>query len=203
MWEADKGHRLIADELLKALGGCRMGNQLKVVEETTSTNDLVWEAEKEGAPEGYVAFAERQTAGRGQQGRQWESTPYQGLWFSVLLRPKMTMAESPQLTSILAKVVVSIVREQAGVFPQIKSPNDIYLSGRKIAGVLVEGRNGTDGNYVAVAGVGINVNQTIEDFPAELRLTAGSLAMAAGRNIPRAPLAVALLKKLDSALSGS
>ena len=133
MWATDKGHRLIADELLKALGGCRMGNQLKVVEEATSTNDLVWEAEKEGAPEGYVAFAERQTAGRGQQGRQWESTPYQGLWFSVLLRPKMTMAESPQLTSILAKVVVAIVREQAGVFPQIKPPNDIYLSGRKIA----------------------------------------------------------------------
>ena len=105
------------------------------------------------------------------------------------------------MTSILAKVVVAIVREQAGVFPHIKPPNDIYLSGRKIAGVLVEGRNGTDGNYVAVAGVGVNVNQTIEDFPEELRLTAGSLAMAAGRTIPRAPLAVALLKKLDSALN--
>ena len=203
MWEPDRGHRLIVDELQKALGDCRMGKQLKVVDETTSTNDLVWEAEKEGAPEGYVVFAERQTSGRGQHGREWESTPYQGLWFSVLLRPKMTMAESPQLTSILAKVIVSTIREQAGVFPQVKPPNDIYLSGRKIAGILVEGRTGSDGNYVAVAGIGVNVNQTIEDFPSELRPTAGSLAMAAGRNIPRAPLAVALLKKLEGALAGS
>src|SRR5688572_25446879 len=95
----DRSDRLVADDLRAGLGECRLGNQIVVVEETSSTNDLVWEAEERGAPEGLVVFAERQTAGRGQYGRSWESAPYQGLWFSVLLRPRLMLNESPQLTS--------------------------------------------------------------------------------------------------------
>ncbi|MEY2571999.1 MAG: BirA family transcriptional regulator, partial [Verrucomicrobiota bacterium] len=78
----------------------------------------------------------------------------------------------------------------------IKPPNDIYVSGRKIAGVLVEGRTAPDGSYVAVAGIGINVNQALDDFPEELRDTAGSLAMTTGREISRSKLAIALLRQL-------
>ena len=91
MSEAERSDRLVADSLRAALGECRVGNQLVVVEEASSTNDLAWEAEARGAPEGFVVFAERQTAGRGQYGRRWESAPYQGLWFSVLLRPPLTL----------------------------------------------------------------------------------------------------------------
>lgn len=199
---ADSGHRLIASDLKAALGDCQIGNQLDVVEEASSTNDLAWEAEKQGAAEGFVVFAERQSAGRGQYGRNWESTAHQGLWFSVLLRPKLSLAESPQLTSQLAGAVARAIREETGCIPQVKPPNDIYVGGRKIAGVLVEGRTAADGSYVAVAGVGVNVNQTIEDFPQELRLTAGSLAMAAGRTVPRAQLAISILKKIENALAG-
>jgi BirA family biotin operon repressor/biotin-[acetyl-CoA-carboxylase] ligase len=196
MSAADRSDRLVADELRATLGECRVENQLVVVEETCSTNDLAWEAEARGAPEGFVVFAERQTAGRGQYGRRWESAPYQGLWFSVLLRPRITLSESPQLTSLLASIVAATIKEQTGCSTFVKPPNDIYLSERKVAGILVEGRAATDGSYVAVAGIGVNVNQAIEDFPEELRATAGSLAMATGRAIPRAQLAVALLKKI-------
>jgi BirA family biotin operon repressor/biotin-[acetyl-CoA-carboxylase] ligase len=174
-----------------------LGNEIVVVEETESTNDLVWQAFKRGAREGFAAFAERQTKGRGQYGRRWESAPYLGLWFSVLLRPAVSLRESPKLTLALAEAVVGTIAEETGCTPAIKPPNDIYIAGRKVAGLLVEGRTADDGSYVAVAGIGINVNHSIDDFPAELRETAGSLAMATGKIVSRTKLAAALLRCLD------
>jgi BirA family biotin operon repressor/biotin-[acetyl-CoA-carboxylase] ligase len=197
MSATETGDRLIAEELRTGLAGCRVGNEIVVVEETRSTNDLAWEAAERGASEGFVVFAERQTAGRGQYGRSWDSAPYLGLWFSVLLRPAMSLRESAQLTSLLADAVATTIKQETGCAASIKPPNDIYVAGRKVAGVLVEGRTDKDGNYVAVAGIGINVNQTIDDFPEELRATAGSMAMAAGRKVSRTKLAIALLRKLD------
>jgi BirA family biotin operon repressor/biotin-[acetyl-CoA-carboxylase] ligase len=184
--------RVIATELRAALE-----NEIVVVDETESTNDLVWEAFERGAGEGFVAFAERQTKGRGQYGRRWESAPYLGLWFSVLLRPAVSLRDSPTLTLVLAEAVAATIAEETGCTPTIKPPNDIYISGRKVAGVLVEGRTANDGSYVAVAGIGINVNQSIEDFSEELRATAGSLAVAAGKKISREKLAIALLRRIS------
>ena len=196
---SEPSDRLIATELRARLEACRMGNEIVVVEETASTNDLAWEAAERGAAEGFVVFAERQTKGRGQYGRRWESAAYQGLWLSVLLRPALTLRESPKLTSLLAGVVSATIADETASSPTIKPPNDIYLAGRKVAGVLVEGRTANDGGYVAVAGIGINVNQTLDDFPDELRATAGSLALATGKRISRTTLAIALLRKLDVA----
>jgi BirA family biotin operon repressor/biotin-[acetyl-CoA-carboxylase] ligase len=198
MSEPDRGDRLVADELRAALGTAHVGNEIVVVEEARSTNDLVWEAVDRGVAEGFAVFAERQTAGRGQYGRRWESAPYQGLWFSVLLRPPITLNESPRLTSLLATVIATTIIEETGCAASIKPPNDIYVAGRKVAGVLVEGRTASDGSYIAVAGLGVNLNQTLEDFPAELRATAGSLRMAIGRQIHRAQFAVALLRNLET-----
>ena len=183
--------RLIASELAAALE-----KEVVVVDETESTNDLVWQAFERGATEGFVAFAERQTKGRGQYGRRWESAPYLGLWLSILLRPALSLRESPKLTLVLAETVAATIEEQTGHTPSIKPPNDIYLSSRKVAGVLLEGRTASDGSYIAVAGIGINVNQTIEDFPEELRASAGSLAMITGKKIARTKLAVAILRRI-------
>ncbi|MDP9004408.1 MAG: biotin--[acetyl-CoA-carboxylase] ligase [Verrucomicrobiota bacterium] len=194
---SEPSDRLIATELRAGLAGCRIGNEIVLVEETASTNDLAWEAAERGTAAGFVVFAERQTKGRGQYGRRWESAPHQGLWFSVLLRPAMTLRESPQLTSLLAEVVSATIADETGCAPTIKPPNDIYISGGKVAGVLVEGRTAGDGSYVAVAGIGINVNQTIQDFPEELRASAASLLTATGRKVSRANLAIALLRNLE------
>jgi BirA family biotin operon repressor/biotin-[acetyl-CoA-carboxylase] ligase len=109
----------------------------------------------------------------------------------------MTLRESPRLTSLLAEVVSATIAEETGCTPTIKPPNDIYISGRKVAGLLVEGRTAGDGSYLAVAGIGMNVNQTIEDFSEELRASAGSLAMVTGRSIDRGKLAIALLRNLE------
>jgi BirA family biotin operon repressor/biotin-[acetyl-CoA-carboxylase] ligase len=167
-----------------------------VVDKAGSTNDLAWEAAERGAADGFTVFAERQTAGRGQYGRRWESAAGKGLWFSVLLRPATTLSESPRLTSLISSVVAATITEEIGCATFIKPPNDIHVAGRKIAGILVEGRTASDGSYIAVAGIGVNVNQTLDDFPEELRASAGSLAMATGKSIARGKLAVALLKNL-------
>jgi BirA family biotin operon repressor/biotin-[acetyl-CoA-carboxylase] ligase len=200
---SEPSDRLIASELRAGLEGCRIGNEIVLVEEAESTNDLVWAAAERGAAEGYVVFAERQTKGRGQYGRRWESPLYQGLWLSILLRPAMTMRESPRLTSLLAEIVAATIAEQTGCAPTIKPPNDIYISNRKVAGVLVEGRTAAEGNYLAVAGIGINVNQTVDDFPNELRATAGSLFMVTGGAISRTKLAITLLRRLGDVAQAS
>src|SRR3954462_1900939 len=150
---SDASDRLIAEELRRGLHGCRIGKEIVVVAETESTNDLAWKAFDRGAAEGFVAFAERQTKGRGQYGRRWESPPYLGLWFSVLLRPALSLRESPQLTLQLAHNIAATIAQKTGSVPTIKPPNDIYIAGRKVAGVLVEGRTASDGSYIAVAGI--------------------------------------------------
>ena len=200
MSETDGGDRLSADELRAALRASGVENEIVVVDEAGSTNDLAWEAADRGAAEGFTVFAERQTAGRGQYGRRWESAAGKGLWFSVLLRPAITLNESPRLTLFLANAVAATIDEEIGCVTSIKPPNDIYVAGRKVAGILVEGRTARDGSYVAVAGIGVNVNQTVGDFPEELRASAGSLAMATGKKIARRELAIALLRNLEQRL---
>ena len=192
--------RLIASELQAGLDGSRFGQEIVVLEETESTNDVAWQAAGRGAAEGFVVFAEHQTKGRGQYGRRWQSPPYLGLWLSTLLRPAITLAESPKLTSLLAEAVAATIAGETGCAPAIKPPNDIYVLGRKVAGVLVEGRTASDGSYVAVAGIGINVNQGPDDFPEELRDTAGSLAMVVGKKLSRKDLGIALLRNLNRRL---
>lgn len=191
------GEALDADALGAALKNQRIGNRVVVLEETISTNDVVAHMAAESA-EGLVVIAERQSAGRGQYGRRWESAPGKGLWFSILLRPRIAPGESARITHYLITAILSTLRKHLGIIAAIKPPNDLYARGRKIAGVLVEMRVEADGAYCAIAGVGVNVNQTPEDFPPELRNTAGSLAMSVGRDIDRFDLAIALLRELEA-----
>ena len=188
---------LDAETLRAALSGQTIGNRVVVLAETTSTNDVVAQLAPESA-EGLVAFAERQTAGRGQYGRRWDSAARKGLWLSALLRPGIAVADSGKLTDLLAQTIAKAVSDFAGLAPFIKPPNDIYVDNRKIAGVLVEMRVEANGSYCAIAGMGINVNHTAEDFPPELRPTAGSMAMSLGRAVDRHAFAVALLRELDA-----
>ena len=188
---------LDAETLRAALSGQTIGNRVVVLENTTSTNDVVAQLAPESG-EGLVAFAERQTAGRGQYGRRWDSAARKGLWLSVLLRPGIAVADSSKLTDLLAQTIAKAVSEFGGVAPFIKPPNDVYVDSRKIAGVLVEMRVEANGSYCAIAGMGINVNHTVEDFPPELRESAGSIAMSLGRAVDRHAFAVALLRELDA-----
>jgi BirA family biotin operon repressor/biotin-[acetyl-CoA-carboxylase] ligase len=217
MSPAKKLDRLIADQLEAALPGAVIGREIIVLEQTGSTNDAILQVAfsqeasvsslpavalaKEGPPslvdEGLVLFAEHQTAGRGQRGNRWESAAGKGLWFSILLRPEIQLIDSGRLTIWAIKAIADVIRSELGLKPVIKLPNDVQLSGRKIAGVLVEMRAQDKAPHLAVVGIGINVNQSRADFPAELQDKAISLAMALGRQVDRQDFAVALLRNLD------
>lgn len=188
--------------LRAALGRQRIGHRIVVVEQTTSTNDIVAQMAA-GNREGLVVFAEQQTAGRGQYGRRWESAPRAGLWLSLLLRPQIAVSDSARLTHLLAHVIAATIEETQAVAASVKPPNDVYIGDAKVAGVLVEMRVEGSGRYYAIAGMGINVNQTTGDFPAQLRTVATSLALATDRIIDRTALAIRLLEKLEHAYAAA
>ena len=183
--------------LREALSDCVIGRQVVVVEETTSTNDSVLERAKVGAPEGLVVFAEHQTAGRGQRDNRWESTARRGLWFSILLRPKIDIAQSPRLSRWAIETVAETIQRDFGLPATVRPPNDVYVGNQKVAGVLVEMRAQEKGPHLAIVGIGINVNHAPADFSDELRPRAVSLAMLLDRQLDRSSFAVALLRELD------
>jgi BirA family transcriptional regulator, biotin operon repressor / biotin---[acetyl-CoA-carboxylase] ligase len=189
--------RLNAAELRAGLGDVLIGRRIVLLDTTTSTNDVVLKMAAEEPAEGLVVFAEHQTAGRGRHGNRWESAAGKGLWFSVLLRPEISVAESAQLTTWAAQSVGQTIAEQFALPATIKLPNDIYVGGKKVAGVLVEMRAQQRAPHFGILGVGVNVDQGPEDFPPGLRERAASLAMLLGRPVHRAEFAVALLRSLD------
>ena len=192
--------RLIADDLLARLGPCELAREIVVFAETASTNDSAMQRGRHGADGGLVIFAERQTAGRGRFGREWASASHRGLWFSVLLRPALPPSAWPRLTTWAAVSLAATIEESLGLAPAIKWPNDIFLSGKKVAGILAESGNDVNGRPYAVVGIGVNVNHTPQDFPAALEGKAASLGMVTGRFIDRPTLAANLLRELDARL---
>ena len=197
MLPADMLDRLIAKELQAHFPCGTIGQRIIVLEQTGSTNDAILQVATANSKEGLVLFAEHQTAGRGQRGNRWESAAGKGLWFSVLLRPKIQINDSGQLTIWAIETISDVIRTEFSIEPAIKLPNDVRLSGRKVAGVLVEMRAQEKAPHLAVVGIGINVNQSLKDFPPELQSRAISLAMALHRPVDRRQFAVAVLRYLD------
>jgi BirA family biotin operon repressor/biotin-[acetyl-CoA-carboxylase] ligase len=156
--------RLIAAQLRTSLGENGIGQRIIVLESTRSTNDFLLQMLTPELPEGFVVFAEHQTAGRGQRGHRWESAPRQGLWFSVLLQPRIPPAESARLTNWAAQAIANAIRRETGLEPVIKPPNDVHVSGRKVAGVLVETKAGRGQSFSAIVGIGVNINQAPDQF---------------------------------------
>ena len=189
--------RLVAEELQAKLCSAVIGREIIVLEHTGSTNDAILQIANANPKEGIVVFAEHQTAGRGQRGNRWESAAGKGLWFSILLRPQIDLASSPQLTTWAAEAISGAIQSEFSLTPAIKFPNDVQIDGRKVAGVLVEMRAQEKGAHLAIAGIGVNVNQSREDFPKELQRRAISLAMAIGKQVDRQSFASALLRELD------
>lgn len=181
----------------KLRGGIIIGRDIIVLAETGSTNDVITEMASGDWPEGFCVFAERQIAGRGQRGNEWESVAGKGLWFSILLRPKIDIAESGRLTTWVVDTIADTLRNEFDLLPTVKPPNDVYIADRKIAGVLVEMRAQSGAPHAAVVGIGLNVNHGPGDFSEELRERAVSLSIVLKRKVDRQQLAAALLKNLD------
>jgi len=159
-----------------------------------STNDVARDMAASGAPEGTCVVAREQTAGRGRQGRTWVSPPGEGLYLSVILRPAIRAAQSTVLTLAAAVAVAETLKLDFEVTADIKWPNDVMASGRKICGILVESAIERDRLQYAVTGIGVNVAQ--REFPDEVRAVATSLLIETGRSLTPDDVLNPLLERL-------
>ena len=177
-----------------------VGRRIFYYPELKSTMDEAARLAGEGAEEGAIVIAERQSAGRGRQGRSWVSHPG-NLLLSVLFRPEM--AHLPFINIIGGVAAARAVRKTTGLAPRIKWPNDLMLDGRKAAGILAESAIVGDSVCYAVLGIGINValnpaeSEGITSLHPELVEGATSVNAAAGREVGREPLLRQLLLDLD------
>jgi BirA family biotin operon repressor/biotin-[acetyl-CoA-carboxylase] ligase len=165
----------------------RFGRDYRYAERTASTQRLL-----EDASEGAVAVAEAQTEGRGRLGRGWQARPGTSVLVSVLLEPPVAAAKLPGLTLVAAEACAEAIAAVTALEPAIKHPNDVLVDGRKVAGILAEARESR-----VVLGIGINVNAREQELPTETETPAGSLSLAAGRELSRVELLVELLLRLE------
>ncbi|SFB76104.1 BirA family transcriptional regulator, biotin operon repressor / biotin-[acetyl-CoA-carboxylase] ligase [Nocardioides terrae] len=166
---------------------------VEILPETPSTNAVLAQRARQGAPEGLVVVTEHQTAGRGRLDRTWETPLHSALTFSVLLRPpaEQVPAERWPWLPLLAGLAVTTALREEGYAAGVKWPNDVLVAGadgdRKVCGILVERIEAATGSTsgpgpAAVVGIGINTSLTAEELPVP---TATSLAIESGGLVDR------------------
>jgi len=161
---------------------------------TSSTQTLAKGGAASGLPEGHVWIAETQTKGRGRLDRRWESG-YGGLWFSLLIRPRVPAGRVPPLTLLAGLALCEAVEKVTGVSPKLKWPNDLVVSSRKLAGILTEMSGQIDRTEWVLIGVGLNVHNS---FPQNLRKQAVALYSLTGKRMERAEILKAFVKGFHS-----
>jgi len=150
----------------------------------------------EGAKEGTVIVAETQTHGRGRMGREWIS-PRGGLWFSIILRPKVSPRDAPKLTLMMSVAVAKTINKQFDLEVEIKWPNDVLVEGKKLCGIQTETHSRGEVLNFAVVGVGVNANLSLHDFPANLRGSSTTLKEELKREIDCEAFLRSLLEEIE------
>ncbi|HZC04301.1 MAG TPA: biotin--[acetyl-CoA-carboxylase] ligase [Ktedonobacterales bacterium] len=177
------------EALRRGLAGLRLGTPLIYVGEMGSTNAYAGELARDGAAEGTLVTTDYQSAGRGRVGRVWKERRNQQLALSLVLRPSFP----PHfLVMASALAVAQAIEAVTNLRPDIKWPNDVLISGRKVCGILIETSAG-----VAVLGMGVNVNGSVDADP-ELASRATTLQATRGQPVSREALAVAIITRLDA-----
>jgi|GEM_PF-509415 len=181
-----------------AWGGLRVNGFLRI----DSTNREAIEQARMGAPHGTLIFAEEQTAGRGRNGRSWFSPPKTGLYFSLIVRPRQAREFWPLLTHVASVALIGTFQElvDSEIIPEtleldIKWPNDVLISGKKCAGILLETLD-EGHNQAVVIGVGINVRSG--SVPGNLSEEAVCIDESAHATVPRRKILVNFLKKFQA-----
>ena len=196
-----RGYRFIAapdlllpTEVQPGLGTRKFGCEVRHFDTIGSTMDEAFQLALAGAAEGTVVVAEAQTKGRGRLGRHWTSPRSRGIYFSLILRPRIPPSLTPMLT-LAAAVALSeaVAKVVPAVDPRIKWPNDILVSGKKLCGILTELRAEIDRVEYVIVGVGINVN----NLATQLLPEATSLRVEAGHVVPRVVLFQEVLRHFE------
>lgn len=190
-----KGYRLLhkpdkisEDEILFGLETEVFGRHIYFQKEVASTQLIAHDLVNEGAPHGTLVVSDHQTKGVGRLQRKWHSPNGTGIWMSLIVRPEIPLHKAPQMTLLASVAITEAIIQQTDLSPSIKWPNDILLNGKKVVGILTELKAEADQVHAVIIGSGINVNQTADDFPDELKNIATSMGMELDEKVDRAAL---------------
>jgi BirA family biotin operon repressor/biotin-[acetyl-CoA-carboxylase] ligase len=188
-----KGYRLVSSpDLMLPYEFPGLEERIHYFSEIGSTMDVARELARKGAKEGTLVIAEIQAHGRGRLSREWLS-PKGGIYFTMVLRPKISPIYAPRINLMIAIAVATAIRKLFGIKVELKWPNDVLIVGRKVCGILAEMDSEMDViNFVNV-GIGINANTSVPQF----EKTATSLKAALGRKISRKEFLRVLLREIE------
>lgn len=198
-----KGYKLVKSpefslEELEMLVQGDIGREIIFFKTIGSTNTAALELAEKGAPHGTVVIADRQAKGKGRLGRTWVSPPGSNIYMSVILRPEIEPKDATLLTIMTAVSCAKGVMKSTGLKAEIKWPNDLMISKKKLGGILTEMKSDPDGIVFAVIGIGINVNsKTTKDFPPDIRGIATSIREELGKIQSRTFIIAEILKETE------
>ena len=199
-----KGYRLIQspdilsqNKISKYLGTSIIAREMIYFDTISSTNTKAKEMADKGAEDGTVIISEEQKGGRGRFGREWTSPKHKGIWMSIILRPHVNPNDISIVTQVAAASVVEAGLEMGFDF-YVKWPNDIIMNDKKVCGILTEMSGELNHINYVVLGIGVNVNQDIDDFPDDLRERASSVKIESGKYVSRQELCAKILNHFET-----
>jgi BirA family transcriptional regulator, biotin operon repressor / biotin---[acetyl-CoA-carboxylase] ligase len=176
-----------------------IGWRIHYHEDVSSTQDIAAQLAAAGAEHGTVVIAETQSAGRGRMGRRWHSPPGANLYTTIILRPKLALAEVARLSLVAGVAAAEALETVAAGIVALKWPNDVWLNGKKAGGMIAEAVSDANQKLACVLlGIGLNLNLAAAELPEELRRHATSVLIETGRRSDRAALAATLFNRLDN-----
>ena len=188
---------LSAESIKNGLNTDLIGRSIVYYSSVGSTNEVLKKLAAQGAPDGTLVIADEQTAGKGRLSRKWLAPPGASLLMSLLFRPDLAPSQAQRLTMTCSLAISDAIEGITGLPVGLKWPNDIFIRGKKVGGILTE--SGTTGgrlDYVVV-GMGLNVNLAVSTLP-ELRGTATSLSQELGREVSRLELLWRILEGIEA-----
>jgi len=187
---------LVPPVVLAELKTERFGRTIVYEKEVPSTNDVAM-SRASVLPHGALVLAEVQSRGKGRLSRRWDS-PSGGIYASLLLKPPLTIGESACITLVMGEAIASALEDVAGEQARIKWPNDIFMDGKKVCGILTRIDGNMDCVNWIVIGIGINVNIPRDHFEKRGLTEAGSLKSSTGREISRRKVLCRALECMES-----
>lgn len=189
------GDLLSKAELESSMNTKWAGCNILYFDEIDSTNTQAKLSAESGASHGTLVVADCQVTGKGRRGRDWASPHGVGIWMSLILRPDLHPSSASMLTLVAAMAVADGIEKTAGIPTEIKWPNDIVSSGKKLCGILTEMSTELECINYVVTGIGINANT--EEFPEEIREVASSIYLEAGKRVRRSSLIGAIMPAFE------
>jgi BirA family biotin operon repressor/biotin-[acetyl-CoA-carboxylase] ligase len=181
--------------VLKGLNTTIVGRSILHYPTLPSTMDFAKKLAREGMGEGVVVLCDKQTEGRGRQGRKWFASPSSSILMSVIFRP--TLKQLPQINMLASLAIVLTIEKVAEIKSTIKWPNDVLINGKKVAGILMENIFEGDALQAAIVGVGLNISLDVSAYP-EIASIATSLSAKARRDFNRDDILRTLLEETDA-----